>query len=97
MAIPNNAVLQDDQLSRIELKLYRSAKYPATWLAFSQETGWLMFPTEVGGGKSDESPVVSIPTPSRRFRLAVGPTQQLRRVWHEANSRSDGSDASGNA
>ena len=49
MAIPNNAVLQDDRLSRIELKLYRSANYPTMWLAFSQETGWLMFPSEVGG------------------------------------------------
>jgi len=42
--IPNHAVFQDDQLSRIELKLYRSANYPTKWLAFSQETGWLMFP-----------------------------------------------------
>jgi len=49
VAISNNAVVQDDQLSRIELKLYRSANYPTTWLAFSEETGWLMFPSEVGG------------------------------------------------
>ena len=49
MAISNNAVVQDDQPSRFELKLYRSANYPTTWLAFSQETGWLMFPSEIGG------------------------------------------------
>jgi hypothetical protein len=33
----------------VELKLYRSADYPTTWFAFSEDTGWVMFPAEVGG------------------------------------------------
>ena len=31
------------------MKLYRSAKYSARWFAFSPQTGWVMFPAEIGG------------------------------------------------
>ncbi len=31
------------------MKLYRSNKYPAKWVAYSTETGWVMFPAETAG------------------------------------------------
>lgn len=31
------------------MKLYRNNSYPNRWFAFSPETGWVMFPAEIGG------------------------------------------------
>ena len=31
------------------MKLYRNYTYPTRWFAFSPETGWTMFPAEIGG------------------------------------------------
>jgi hypothetical protein len=31
------------------MKLYRSINHPNQWFAFSQSTGWVMFPAEPGG------------------------------------------------
>jgi len=31
------------------MKLYRSRKYPNRWYAFSNSTGWVMFPAEPNG------------------------------------------------
>ena len=31
------------------MKLYRSANYPTRWYSYSETTGWVMFPAEVGG------------------------------------------------
>jgi len=31
------------------MKLYRNNNYPTRWLAYSPETGWTMFPAELGG------------------------------------------------
>jgi len=31
------------------MKLYRSKNYPNRWYAWSQETGWVMFPVEANG------------------------------------------------
>jgi hypothetical protein len=36
------------------MKLYRSIKYSARWFAFSPDTGWVMFPAEVGGWEKRE-------------------------------------------
>lgn len=30
-------------------RLYRSAAYPHHWIAYTDETGWLLFPAKVGG------------------------------------------------
>jgi hypothetical protein len=31
------------------MKLYGNRNYPTLWFAYSRETGWVMFPAEVGG------------------------------------------------
>jgi hypothetical protein len=31
------------------LKLYRSGQHQGAWIAYSQETGWVIFPAAVGG------------------------------------------------
>ena len=31
------------------MKLYRSNRFPTRWLAFSPETGWVVFPAEDNG------------------------------------------------
>ena len=31
------------------LKLYRSAQHQGAWIAYSKETGWVVFPSAAGG------------------------------------------------
>lgn len=31
------------------LKIYRSAQHEGSWIAYSQETGWVIFPAAAGG------------------------------------------------
>ena len=36
------------------MRLYRSIKYSTRWIAFSPETGWVMFPAELDGWEKRE-------------------------------------------
>jgi hypothetical protein len=36
------------------MKLYRNANYPSRWFAYGPDTGWVMFPAEVGGWEKRE-------------------------------------------
>jgi hypothetical protein len=54
------------------MKLYRSHKYPARWIAFSIETGWVIFPPEVAGW-TKRQPVRGInPVDIREVPLRMG-------------------------
>jgi hypothetical protein len=37
------------------MKLYRSSTYSTRWFAFGPDTGWVMFPAEVGGWSKREA------------------------------------------
>ena len=54
-----------------ELKLYRSVK-DIWWFAFDPETGWVMFPAEVGGWHSRHASSGVDPTDMREVPLRMG-------------------------
>jgi hypothetical protein len=54
-----------------ELKLYRSVK-DIWWFAFDPETGWVMFPAEVGGWHSRHASSDVDPTDMREVPLRMG-------------------------
>jgi hypothetical protein len=54
-----------------ELKLYRSVK-DTWWFAFDPETGWVMFPAEIGGWHSRRPSSGVDPTEMREVPLRMG-------------------------
>ena len=54
-----------------ELKLYRSIK-DILWFAFDPETGWVMFPAEVGGWHKRQASSGVDPTDMREVPLRMG-------------------------
>jgi|KBSMisStaDraftv2_1062788.scaffolds.fasta_scaffold950714_1 hypothetical protein len=54
-----------------ELKLYRSVK-DIWWFAFDPETGWVMFPAEIGGWHSRRPSSGVDPTEMREVPLRMG-------------------------
>jgi hypothetical protein len=54
-----------------ELKLYRSVK-DIWWFAFHPETGWVIFPAEVGGWHSRQASSGVDPTDLREVPLRMG-------------------------
>jgi len=54
-----------------ELKLYRSVK-DILWFAFDTETGWVMFPPEVGGWHKRQPSSGVDPTEMREVPIRMG-------------------------